>query len=222
MNQKQFILILFFFVSFYQTAMGAGFTINSCDVSSLTNDGSPANSCFYGDAKKGKISGVGNGDLNGGTLDTINGGGWALPPALKSDITDALTITGAGGTIGEWEIKDFNVTDFFTPTVIDTDFSMDALFVIKTSTAFEWFVFNPFSATLSGSPVVLNAAGGWNTYDFVQLKDGKVIENKYPEISHLSVYFRESEISPVPLPGAIWLFGSALLAMFGFNRKINV
>jgi len=221
MNQKQFILILFFFVSFYQTAMGAGFTINSCNVSSLTNDGSSANSCSYGD--KNGSSGVGNGDLYAETLKTINGGGWALQPALKSDDGDnRLTITGAGGITGSWTINDFNVTEFFVPTVIDTDFSMDALFVIKTSTAFEWFVFNPFSATLSGSPVVLNAAGGWNTYDFVQLKDGKVIENKYPEISHLSVYFRESEISPVPLPGAIWLFGSALLAMFGFNRKINV
>jgi hypothetical protein len=208
-------------LTFSNLIYASGFTISSCSISSLTDGGGSADSCSSGT----KSSGVGNGDLNQTTLNSIDGGGWGLAGSVvKSDDSNSgLTITGAGSTAGEWDITDFNLTKYFESRGgYDSNFLLDALFVIKASTAFEWFVFEPLTGTItSGTPMLLDAAGSWSTTDFYKLKNG-VDTGTDPGISHLSVYFRQSSlstISEVPIPAAVWLFGSGLTLMFGFGRR---
>jgi hypothetical protein len=55
----------------------------------------------------------------------------------------------------------------------------------------------PYAITLDG-----NATGCCYTY--------------YTNLSSISI---SPTVSAVPVPGAIWLFGSAIVGFFGFNRK---
>lgn len=220
MNTKKLVFYAFmgFSASFTSLSYASGFTITSCLTSSLT-DGGGADSCSYGQQTTGQVTGVGTGDLNIATLNGIDSGGWGTDPALKSDVSgSALTITGTGGSSGTWSISGFNITNFFAPLPVGNNFLLDALFVIKTSTAFEWFVFEPLTGTLLGTPVLLNASGTWSTQDFYHTNG----TSGDPGISHLSVYFRQNtslSTSEVPVPAAVWLFGSGLTGVFCFLRR---
>lgn len=210
-------------LTFSNVIYASGFTISSCSVSSLTDGSGSSDTCSYGT----KSSGISTGNLDQTTLDSIDNGGWGLAGlVVKSDtIGSGLTITAnSQGTAGTWSLTDFNLTEYFeSQGGFDSNFLLDALFVIKTSTAFEWFVFEPLTGTItSGIPILLDASGSWNTSDFYKLDKHGVDTGIDPAISHLSVYFRQSSLSSttvVPIPAAVWLFGSGLTLMFAFLRR---
>lgn len=51
----------------------------------------------------------------------------------------------------------------------------------------------------------------FNDFSVINLAEMGINEGDIERISHIAV-------TPVPLPGAVWLFGSALVALFGFSR----
>jgi len=70
---------------------------------------------------------------------------------------------------------------------------------------------NSFKATAPGSDLKFMTLWG---------ADGTLIGNQYSG-STVGMDFR-IEMSAVPVPAAIWLFGTALIGMFGFNKRRKV
>lgn len=59
--------------------------------------------------------------------------------------------------------------------------------------------------------MMLNLSGFWQ--NGVRGSDGK------GSISHIAIY---GDISPIPVPAAFWLFGTALIGFIGFSRRTTV
>jgi hypothetical protein len=68
---------------------------------------------------------------------------------------------------------------------------------------------NTFSSYLYEPGSKVGDSGTWKTV---------ALDNK--NLSHFSVY--TNGISPVPVPAAVWLFGTALIGFIGFSRRTKV
>jgi len=76
---------------------------------------------------------------------------------------------------------------------------------IKSSNNYSAYFFEDIGFTATG--------GTFNTFGIDTNGKGK---NPFANISHMNVFER---VSAVPIPGAVLLFGSAILALFGFSLK---
>jgi len=76
---------------------------------------------------------------------------------------------------------------------------------IKTNTNYSAYFFENIGFTATG--------GTFNTYGIDTNGKGN---NSFANISHMNIFER---VSAVPIPGAVLLFGSAILALFGFSLK---
>jgi hypothetical protein len=73
--------------------------------------------------------------------------------------------------------------------------------ILKATPTFASYLYEPGSGT--------GDSGSWTT---------SALEDK--NLSHFSIY--TSGISPVPVPAAIWLFGTALIGFIGMSRRTKV
>jgi len=75
------------------------------------------------------------------------------------------------------------------------------VFILKAGNTFSAYLYEPGSDA--------GSSGSWLT---------SALDDK--DLSHLSIY--TSGMSPVPVPAAIWLFGTALLGFIGVSRRTKV
>jgi hypothetical protein len=68
-------------------------------------------------------------------------------------------------------------------------------------------------------PVMLGYAGGANGIGVFHLLAGDVLTVAY---NNEEFYVSGMAVTAMPVPAAIWLFGSALLGFVGYGRRINV
>jgi len=59
--------------------------------------------------------------------------------------------------------------------------------------------------------MMLSISGFWQ--DGVRGSDGR------GSISHVAIY---GDVSPIPVPAAFWLFGTALIGFIGYSRRRSV
>lgn len=81
------------------------------------------------------------------------------------------------------------------------------------------------TATYSGLIGVAGAAAVGDIYRYLHIDFGQTafIGQATSALRFLQDTDNLADISPVPVPAAAWLFGSALLGFFGFSRrKANV
>ena len=60
----------------------------------------------------------------------------------------------------------------------------------------------------------------YNLPDAMLLRDGILDIDEHAYFMHLNLEFDHAD--PVPLPGALWLFGSGLAGLIGFRRRLSV
>ncbi len=117
--------------------------------------------------------------------------------------------------------SDTNVSGTWTYTP-GTDDPGARFWVAKSSSDFKLFWQVPDSAIGAGGPCVDGGTGQTN-YTLACLQEAQVVTTgdwttiAGKELSHLTLYDTEGP-SLVPIPGAAWLFGSALLGLIGFSR----
>lgn len=75
------------------------------------------------------------------------------------------------------------------------------ILLLKTGNTFVAYLYEPGSGA--------GSSGTWNT---------SALDDK--NLSHFSIY--TSGVSPIPVPAAVWLFGTALIGFIGFSRRTKV
>lgn len=122
------------------------------------------------------------------------------------DITDfSLTISGAESGNGIFSLADFS---FFTWNSAGATFDFASEFIGQTTTGGAWGSDQNWVST-SGDFNVFGVSAPAPTAPM-----SFVLQTNYDAGNKMSlVSFR-----PVPVPGAVWLFGSALVGLLGFGR----
>ena len=155
---------------------------------------------------------------------TSNGIGWSISP---TNLWSGRTTTDGSFSFSALPIK----TDNLHPSIdftITFDRILEGLLVVLSNDNMQDsinFNMTPSSysgLTLSGTQVVLdNAAGGWAL--FTNLNSDQVIHVNTNGISDgFDLAFHAFPKSPVPIPGAALLLGSAMLGLVGFRRARTV
>jgi hypothetical protein len=165
-----------------------------------------ANSVNCGGIYQGNNSNIDINNINLGEL-TFSGSDWG------NEIKDDGTGSGTGSFLGiNWTLSaNTGTTDSWTLSISDPNSNLpanvDVLAALKGSNKWAAYLFtNQTFATegpTNGSFKIAFTNNGGNI----------------PDLSHMSIYLRESAITPVPVPAATWLFGSGLLGLAGFTRK---
>ena len=101
----------------------------------------------------------------------------------------------AGATSGTWQVNS-GALDAYARLV----------FILKIGNTFSAYLYEPGSDA--------GSIGTWSA-NSVTNSSGQV-----QNLSHFSIY--TSGVSPVPVPAAVWLFGTALIGFIGFSRRTKV
>ena len=93
-----------------------------------------------------------------------------------------------------------------------------------TNDEFSYLKANLLSLFFDGNNNPIHSASYWNSQhshvDVSNWLDGK-ISNVFGGGYYEMFYVRDHDLSPVPVPAAVWLFGSALLGFAGWARRKN-
>lgn len=126
--------------------------------------------------------------------------------SLVSEVTTGFSYTGTDDvdTFGTWTVTD--------PSITHLAFKADGFFILGERTALsgDWST-NPadWDLTLATCPIEICSAGARPYADADFLNNGSQIA----AISNVRAY------SVVPVPAAVWLFGSGLLGLVGIMRR---
>jgi hypothetical protein len=113
-------------------------------------------------------------------------------PGGLSGTNIGLFVDETSTGVGTWSVNS-GALDIFDRVV----------FILKAGNTFSSYLYAP------GSDAGNSGSWSWTT---------SALEDK--NLSHFSIY--TNEISPVPVPAAIWLFGTALLGFISMSRRTKV
>jgi len=212
---KSFSLILFLlpFGPFSNAqASSCGLTGN-LDTTDVTFDGSNAINCGMGTTNNNS-----NIDIN--TIQsaefTFNGSNWGNEikddslgnpgSGTSSFLGINWSLSATAGKTGSWTVS---ITD---PDPSDLPVTIDLLAVLKGSSSWAGYLFTEETFTVEGNTV--------GNFEIAFSNKG----NKIPNLSHMSLYLRESvsTASSVPVPAAVWLFATGLIGLTGLNQKKKI
>jgi len=112
------------------------------------------------------------------------------------------TLSATAGKSGSWTVS---ITD---PDPSNLPVTVDLLAVLKGSSSWAGYLFTEELFSTEG-----DTAG---SFEIAFSNNG----NKIPNLSHMSLYLRDSSTaSPVPVPASILLFSSGLIGLTRLNRK---
>jgi hypothetical protein len=165
----------------------------------------------YADASAGSFTSPVNDDVD--EIKRLFGTGFEL--VLRDNIGDE-------DGVGTWNGLSFNlnVTDISSPGAWELSWSdpaggfslpevLDFVFAIKAGDEWAAWYFEAVRIALAASP-------GSGTYIILWT----VGNDKIPDLSHMTLYLRDSDTpDDIPLPGAVWLFGSALVGLVTLSRR---
>ena len=163
-----------------------------CALTDVTLGGLDANSCGAGSGSQDFVGG----DLTSWSVNLDNAGGisnWALYERAEEDAINNP------GNLHDGNTSAIGLSSSEIGTGFNTgSFSVNAtdplLIVLKSDTIdYQWYLFTGNSGTNG-------------TWDASAIFDGK-------DLSHISAY------TVVPVPAAVWLFGSGLLGLVGVARR---
>lgn len=115
-----------------------------------------------------------------------------------ADWTESFKVDDSSGTAGALTVTSAGDEKSGTWLFDFTGYS-NVMFVLMGGNTFTAYLMDVAGA----------GSGTWNTNDLLAGRSGNA-----PGLSHFSVY-----TTPVPLPAAAWLFGSALLGMIGIGIR---
>jgi hypothetical protein len=150
-----------------------------------------------------------NWDITDGTVDLIqNGNPWGIVCSVGSFCVDLDGSTGNAGVVtskegfaaGKYKVS-FDLSGNQRNGAFDTVTVM-------------------FGAGALLNAVNLNSNAGWTTYSFlVDLVDGDKLSFENFGGDNLGAILDNINVSAVPLPAAVWLFGSGLMGFLALRRK---
>lgn len=211
------VLFLGFNSSYSITAQAASCgTSGSLDTDDVTFDSVASDGC--GGVFSGNNSNI---DIN--TLSELDFGSTeAWGSEIKDNTPGGASSSGTGNFLGiDWTLTaDSGTSGTWTLTIADPNpqdlpVTVDFLAVLKGSNNWGAYYFED---------EVFDTEGSTNgSFQITFTNNG----NKVPNLSHMSLYLRESQgvgpgPNPVPVPAAVWLFGSGLAGLLTISRRRTV
>ena len=145
-------------------------------------------------------------------------------------IASQMSINWNGNTIPATAI--FDAAGFFNSIgAVGTTWTVDAGCAdCATSTTPDWFLVAPFSGSVGAVPIVMtnyNTAGTTLSSLFPLTDDGisgnpirvAPVPGDNPNFDFTSITATNNGVGTVPVPAAIWLFGSGLVGLAGVARR---
>jgi hypothetical protein len=142
---------------------------------------------------------------------------------------DSTNLAGVSGTeLGLTGIQSFYAPAFGTRGHVTAgDFS---LAYNPSETASGWYIQNNFSFPLivydlSNLALIVTDANNWKLSGDLLLASGyagMIYGQTGADVGTFNLSVGSYAVSAVPVPGAVWLFGSALAGVIGFNRRKSV
>lgn len=119
-----------------------------------------------------------------------------------NDWAEVQDDTDVSGTSGEWS------------TTVNLAAYTDVMIVLKGGNGNG---IDPSNYVAYRAPILTNESSG-SDYYFSGTWDSPFEKNGPTDVSHYTIYAR-GQTSPVPIPAAAWLFGSALIGMVGVGAR---
>jgi hypothetical protein len=111
------------------------------------------------------------------------------------------------------------------PITFSANYTLSQSFVVGSSGVFARGYSYAQLGVLDGSYLFLDAADTRTGSDFTGLLSvtaDSLVPNQWYGLQYIVYSNAEALSTPVPIPGAVWLLGTALIGMVGIRRKINL
>jgi len=161
---------------------------------------------------------VGASTYNGGYGDPVV---QSFTPSVDNIAGVDIFISGTGvltETVSVFLYSDLALTNLLaTDTIIDhpritmAEFRWDAVAIVPETD----YYFEIFTGDLAVAALVSNSTDPYDRGDILQAGGNTSFLYK----DAVFTTYSDSEFSPVPVPAAVWLFGSALIGLAGFRKK---
>jgi len=137
---------------------------------------------------------------------------WRLPSAVDGAYSwgyDGTTTVGYNITTSE--MGDLYYTELGNLASYDTSGNLQSSCGLNNTGDFEYLLASWY---WSGTEYASNPEGAWN----FNMDNGDQVPH-YKDLSEYGLAVRGGQVSAVPVPGAIWLFGSGLAGMVALGRR---
>ena len=137
--------------------------------------------------------------------------------SVAGDANDSIADLNAGSFFGidTWLFLD-KTDDFINGGIDLTGGAPDSIDGTFSFNASIWDSYNDVVIVLKGGGSTTDKTVKWSAYHLIDgVTNGYWVYDGVKELSHLSVYVA----NPVPVPAAVWLFGSGLLGLIAASRR---